>query len=178
MPGADQRLFERGGLGASKLEHLPRAWGHRGRDGRGMCMGRGNQAFDFPAHCVALDVVAFEDLRQRIPSHSQHPKEHMFGSDEVVAQAQSFLTGEVQRCLSDRGKSAGGRNWNTEVRRTWPHRRDGAWYQIRGRGPAARIITATMVVVQPASQTRKAVDRAQGLHDRRRKHADFELDQL
>jgi hypothetical protein len=49
MLGSDQRTFERGGFGASKLERLPRAWRERGQDGRGVRGRRGNQALVFPA---------------------------------------------------------------------------------------------------------------------------------
>ena len=67
MLGADQRMFERGRLGARELERLPHARGKREQGGRGVRGQRGNQALDFPAHCVALDLAAFEDLSQRTP---------------------------------------------------------------------------------------------------------------
>jgi len=63
--------------------------------------------FDFPSHGFEIDPHFLEDVDGYALSETDEAEEQMFGADEVVVEADSFLARKGEYLLSARGKAVG-----------------------------------------------------------------------
>ena len=94
--GPNRSAFGGFGFTDGELQGFAGAWGEGKRGVDRVSRLVRNQAADFRANCFAVHLVVLERLSQGTPRRVKQAQQNMLGANEIMPQAQSFLSGNLQ----------------------------------------------------------------------------------